>query len=210
MLNLLMTIISIGLTAAMAGLGVYYGGSVLTANGGKVSAVQIVQTMQQIDLAWQAYAADGGIKPAMLTFVGPYLNALPAAPPGAVGTGCTSTDLGTCGGSNGWNLDSLTLTSLTPDNSNDVGIWTELRPALTPNAANICQQIAQNAGQIAAGAPVPTVTTVTFHTYMVPYRYACVQVTDAVTTLGVATGNTALTQIVDTIDANSYLVYLKL
>ena len=80
MLNLIATVISVMLTLMMAGTGVYYGGSIFSANGGKVAAMNAVETLQQINLAWSAYAGDGGTTPtiANLTAGGTYLSSAPS------------------------------------------------------------------------------------------------------------------------------------
>ncbi len=60
MSNLIITIISIALTAIVALLGVYYGGTAFSNYQIKSTALRMISDAEQIAGAWQAYNANAG------------------------------------------------------------------------------------------------------------------------------------------------------
>jgi hypothetical protein len=177
MLNLIATIVSIVLTLAVAGTGVYYGGTTFSASSGKVGAMNAIETMQQINMAWMAYAGDGGAAPTIGTALvpgtllvnGTYLNSVPGTL-GAVQTGA-------------WVVDYKTTPAATE--TAEQGVIGYLTGSVASNGAAICAEIARSGGMIALGAaaPVLALDTPASFTTLFPsnIKYGCAAMTPATT-----------------------------
>jgi len=149
MLNLITTIVAIGLTAALAATGVYFGGTALSASGGKVNAISIIQTMQQLDIAWTIFEADGGTSPTPANLVGTSGNYLSAVPPSPTVSVAAGTIPATNPGGGSWVLDSANGTvPVSATETTEKGVVILLHQSA---GANTCLEIARAGGQVQAG-----------------------------------------------------------
>lgn len=202
MLNLITTIVAIGLTAALAATGVYYGGTALSASGGRVEAMSILQTMQQINTAWTTFEVDGGTAPTVATLVGTtgeYLSSTPSAPTVSVAQGSVPA---TSAGGGTWSIDS---TNAAAPETTERGVFILLHAT---SGANACLQLARAGGQVHAGSTLAspglsiTGATLTLINIITPaeftsafpaqIKFGCILLGDPTSGAGLTIGGTAL------------------
>ena len=157
MVNLIAAVVSLALIAVTSMAGIYYGGEVFSAAGGKARASQLIQTLQQINLAWIAYDNDGGTLPTItkLATNGTYLSASPNGISGL--TTCLAADVtaATC--------TAITLsTHYQVDSAGAVpGAYIIIDGGTNPALAqSVCIEVERYGGQattnaIVAGAAIP-------------------------------------------------------
>jgi len=218
MINILAVIISVALTTLMGAAGVFYLGTAFTTSGPKVSALQVIEGLSQVDASWILYSnasytttlgIPGAAVPTMTGLAGTtdlisgnFLSAVPTAPSMSVAF-TTATIPATVGA---FNLDlsnpadpkAVTTAAGALQNG---GIFI----VLPISAASVCLAIAQAGGMVPATAVVPLVAAnpAGFATAFNTVKFGCLQLPNPATTF--MFGNVAATAN----DNNRYVAYYK-
>lgn len=170
MSQIIFGVLALILFVALAGAGVYYGGSIFGNSSTKADAASIANASSQIVGAWQLYSAEnGGNQPANIAALAPtYLDAAPATPSSIANAYVLDTDSATTGDTNtGVILDldtssnlcleihnkvnGTTVTTLPASNIIDGTSITNLDGAVNANTPYDCYQITATGGGTVGG-----------------------------------------------------------